>query len=181
MLPAGFEGHHDAAGRARNKLRRQARNSIRLMHAGRDAELRPHFEGREAGIATGADDHVGLKVLQDTLCFGECRGHTLYGHEIVPDRGGRQPALVVGDLHGFQPEALARDNLVFHAVLRADKEDLTVRLTLTEHTGDRNGGIDMPARATAGKDDIHELPSLTEAYCRSAGRRPGQRPLQTAA
>ena len=31
------------------------------------------------------------------------------------------------------------------------------------------------------KDDIHELPSLTEAYCRSAGRRPGQRPLQTAA
>ena len=123
------------------------------MHAGGDAELRAHLERGEAGVAAGADDNVGLEVLQDPLRFGERRGHALHGHEIVPDGGGGQLSLVVGDLHGLQLEALARDELVFHAVLRADEEDLAVRLSLPQHVRHGNGGIDMAPGSAAGKYD----------------------------
>ena len=157
VLAAGVEGDHDAAGRARDELRGEARDGVRLMHAGGDAELRAHLERGEAGVAASTDDDVGPEVLQDALRFGKRRGHALHGHEIVPDGGGGQLSLVVGDLHGLQLEALARDELVFHAVLRADEEDPAVRLALAEHAGDRDGGIDMSAGAAAGKDDVHRL------------------------
>ena len=60
------------------------------------------------------------------------------------------------DLHSFQPEALARDNLVFHAVFRADKQNAAAGLALLKQPRHRNGWVNMSARAAAGKDDVHE-------------------------
>ena len=116
----------------------------------------PIFERGEAGVAAGTDDDIRAGTsfrmrfgLAQTSPDMRCTRH-----EIVPDGRGR--AACAGSWKSSavsQPEALARDELVLHAVLRADEEDLAVRLPLAEHAGDRDGGIDVPARAAAGKDD----------------------------
>ena len=52
---------------SRDQLRGEARDGVRLMHAGGDAELRAHLERGEAGVAASTDDDVGPEVLQDAL------------------------------------------------------------------------------------------------------------------
>ena len=75
--------------------------------------------------------------------------------QIVRDCRRGKLALEVGNFQRFEPEALARHNLVFHAVFRANKQNAAAGLALLKQPRHRNGWVNMPARAAAGKDDVH--------------------------
>ena len=72
--------------------------------------------------------------------------------DIVPQCGKGDFAQIAGNRQGLQPKALARNQIGLHAIHRADKENLCVRLPVTQQLCHGQRRIDMSSRAAAGKD-----------------------------
>ena len=64
-------------------------------------------------------------------------------------------ALKAREIHCDEVNALARDDVRLKPVASADVEDACGRLAPLNGTDDRERGIDVSARPTAGYDDVH--------------------------
>ena len=115
----------------------------------------------EAGIAAGAENHVGLELVDDFIGPPQGPPDGPDGPEIVGNALGRQLPLKIGDGQRPQIKPLPGHQLRLHAVVSADKENVAVGTALPQELGDGNGRIDMAAGAAAGKDDIHGVASRT--------------------
>ena len=171
-LAAFGEIHQDPVRAACRQPGGKARDGVGLMDAGGDAQLAAHEQGREAGIAAGAHDHIGLELPDDLLRALQSRQDPAHSLDIALDvlqiqlpeePGARQTADLVARL-GHQ--------LLLHAADAADEEDLTARIPLPQGIGQGDGGVDVPAGAAAGKDDVHIASSCSFASsrCRETAR-----------
>ena len=160
VLPAAvLKGDHDAVHRPLHHPGRQSGDGVGFMHSRRHPKPRAHFQRRKAGVAARADDHIRVEFPDDAPHLTHGAGHMQQRRHVVPDCRRGQLSLIIGDLQRFKPEVFQRDELVFHAVLRADEEDLAVRLSLPQHVRHGNSGIDMAPCTAAGKYDLHPAAS----------------------
>ena len=155
VVPAFGEADHDPRCSVCDHPGRQTGHGVGLVDGRGHAAFGSLLEHRVGGVAAGSDDDVGPELLEDPVGLFQRAVQIFQRDEIVPDAFRRQLALVIGDFQRFQPESLARDQLVFHSVLRADEEDLSVRPPGLEELCHGDGGIDMSGGTAAGKDHSH--------------------------
>ena len=155
MLLAFLEADEDAVDRAGEHLRRQAGHGVGLMHNGRDAELRRRLEHGVADIAAGADDDVGLEVLDDLARVLRRLPRVVQRAEVVRDLRRLEAAVDVRDLHGHDVVACARDKVGLHLAVGADEEDAAVGHPVAQDARDRERGVDVACGTAAGKEKVH--------------------------
>ena len=164
LLPALVEADQNAVHVLHDHAGGKTRHGVGLVHRGGDAQPRSLPQGREAGVAAGAQDHVRLKFLQDLTHPPLCAGELRQGADVVDDGLGRQAALKEGDIDGFKAEALPGNQFLLHALLRADEQDFTVRPALAQHFGDGQGGVDVAAGTAAGEYRSHAFPPALPVF-----------------
>ena len=114
---------------------------------------RRHENNRTADIAAGADNEVRTLVFDNPVRIIQS-GHKLCR---TAQRIQAQAAPEACHLNKFQRIAVAGDNILLQALLRADKADVRIGTKLFNLVRNRQGGIDMTAGATAGKNHLHSL------------------------
>ena len=158
----------------------QPRHGVAFMDAGGEMEPPGGLQRREAGVATSTDDHIRLKILQNTLAFGNGPGDKPRRTGVVPEGVHIQPPAEAGAGEAHKLIARLGHQLHFH-VVAADKEDLSLRVAFFPYIGHGNGGIDVSRRSAAGKYHIHTDSSCWSGRPKRRSCRLGRyRPLETA-
>ena len=111
-------------------------------------------QSREAGIAPGADDHMGPKLPEDLPAGFGCLAHTVHGVKVLPESFQILFSAQAGPGKGPQLIARLGHQLFFHVALGTDKQDLAVRMPPPHFPRNGNGGVDVSGGSAAGKDQI---------------------------
>ena len=125
------------------------------MDAGGNAHAAAGIQRWEAGIATCAHDHIGLKFFDDLLAGTYGGQHIFCRLDILLDAAKIQFPGQAGAGQALDLISGLGHQLFFHAALGADKKNVDVGMTLLHHIGNGDGGVDMAAGTAAGEDHIH--------------------------
>ena len=156
---AFLKGHQHPAGPIGNHLGGDTGHGVGLVDAGGNAHLAAGIQGREAGIAAGADDHIGLKLPKNLLTGTNGLQNAVDCVDILFQACQALFAAQAGTRKGPQLVARLGHQLFFHMTNGADKQHLAVRIAPPHFIGDGNGRIDMSGGTAAGKDKIHVFAS----------------------
>ena len=137
----------------------QAGHGVGLMDTGGDLHQLARQQRREAGIAAGTHDHIGLEFFDNLLAAGY--GADRIGHRLNIGHDTRQIQLPAhtGCGESAQFVACRRHQFLFHVAGCADEENIAVGVAFFPCIGNCNGRINMAAGTTAGKNHIHRKSS----------------------
>ena len=154
-----IKGHQHPAGPVGRHFRGQPRQGIALVDAVGNSHALGGIQCREAGIAAGADDHIGLKLPVNFFTGTDGGEDALDGVDIFLDGCPVFPPAQAGAGQALQVKACLGHQLFFHVAGGADEEDFAVRIALSHSAGNCNGRVDMSGGTAAGKNQIHGVAS----------------------
>ena len=157
VLDALFKTHQHLGGHTGCHLGGQAGQGVTFMDNRGYAQLCACINGREAGITTGADDHIRAKVTDDLLALGHCIDHALDCVDVLLDARHIQLTAQAAAGQGDQFIARCGNQLFLHVAFSANEENLAIRLSLLQYVGYGDCRIDVSGSTASGKHNFHKL------------------------
>ena len=154
MAHTFLKGYQHPAGPFGDHLGGHTGNGVGLMDTGGNAHFATGVKGREAGVAAGADDHIGLKLPEDSFALLYRLQHAVDGMDVLLETGKILFPAQTGAGQGFQFKARLGYQFFFHMAYGPDKQHPAVRVTPPHFVGNGNSGVDMSGGTAAGKYQI---------------------------
>ena len=156
ILLALLEGHQHPGGAVGRQLGGDAGDGVGLVDTGGDFHALGGIQCREAGIAAGADDCVRLELPENRLAGAHRIQDALHGVDVLFQARRAQLPAEAGTREALDFVARLGHQLLLHVALRADEENLAVRVFLPDLVRHGDGGVNVSCGAAAGENQIHK-------------------------
>ena len=152
LLPARLHADHDPVGEPLQQTGGQPRDHVGLVDGCGDARLGRCLDHGEAGVASRADDQLGLEPAQDAPGLVRRPEVIPHGDQVVPDLRRFERAVQAGDVDRLKGVSRLGDQILFQSPLRAHEQDLRLRRPVQHELSHRQRRVHVSRRPAAGED-----------------------------